>query len=373
MRPVELIPESIDVTNNGPEDLNLPYGVKVAKGTTVTVKLFQFAGGPSAAAGRNSGGTSLEPAALDSQSQTYSYVGAADPGPTAGIPIGGGAPRSTANSAGTGDSAAGAIAGPVHIEGDSPRQRLWNAIAAASYDGLATLKYATAATMVAGGATYAADDILTVVGGTYTTPATIKVLTVSKQVTAATKVAGGTGYTADDILTIVGGTSTTAAKIKVLTVTLGVVTTFEINDRGVYSVLPTGTVAVTGGTGADATFTLTTASGVVTTHSLESAGTYSVLPVGTVATTGETGTGATFTLATVDKIIALSNQVVGSSQPNIAVGGGSYFGSGLDLDTPGAKRTVTDDSTYVRSVNGTYGFNTAPRGGAAITSVRARS
>jgi hypothetical protein len=186
-------------------------------------------------------------------------------------------------------------------------------------------------------------------------------------------VAGGTGYTANDILTIVGGTSTTAAKIKVLTVTLGVVTTFEINDRGVYSVLPTGTVAVTGGTGADATFTLTTASGVVTTHSLNSAGTYSVLPVGTVATTGETGTGATFTLATVDKIIALSNQVVGSSQPNVAVGGGSYFGSGLDLDTPGAKRTVTDDSTYVRSVNGTYGFNTAPRGGAAITSVRARS
>jgi hypothetical protein len=373
MRPVELIPESIDVTNNGPEDLNLPYGVKVAKGTTVTVKLFQFAGGPSAAAGRNSGGTSLEPAALDSQSQTYSYVGAADPGPTAGIPIGGGAPRSTANSAGTGDSAAGAIAGPVHIEGDSPRQRLWNAIAAASYDGLATLKYTSAVTSVVGGAGYAEDDILTVVGGTYTTPTTITVLTVSDRVTAATKVAGGTGYAANDILTIAGGTSTTAAKIKVLTVSGGVVATFEINDVGVYSVLPTGTVNTTGGTGTGATFTLTTATDAVTTYEIAAEGEYSVLPTGTVTTTGGTGTGATFTLTTVDKIITLSNQVVGSSQPNIAVGGGSYFGSGLDLDTPHAKRTVSDDSAAVRTVNGATKFNTAPRGGAAITSVRARS
>lgn len=70
-------------------------------------------------------------------------------------------------------------------------------------------------------------------------------------------VAGGSGYTANDILTVTGGTFTTAAQIKVITVSSGAVATAQMETEGSYSVPPTGTLSVTGGTGSGATFTLT--------------------------------------------------------------------------------------------------------------------
>lgn len=72
----------------------------------------------------------------------------------------------------------------------------------------------------------------------------------------------GTGYTAGDILTIVGGTNTTVAKIKVDTVGGGgaitgvVVETDVVGDEGDYTVRPANPVSVTGGTGTSATFDL---------------------------------------------------------------------------------------------------------------------
>ncbi len=70
-------------------------------------------------------------------------------------------------------------------------------------------------------------------------------------------VVAGTGYADDDILTVVGGTFTTAATIRVTGQTAGVIDTIAIEDEGDYSVAPTGTLTTTGGTGSGATITAT--------------------------------------------------------------------------------------------------------------------
>lgn len=96
------------------------------------------------------------------------------------------------------------------------------------------------------------DDI----GGTY-------------EVTSLVVTAGGSGYAADEVLTVVGGTSTTAATIRVDTVDgSGEVLTATVVEPGQYSVQASSPVSVTGGSGSSATFTLTwttVASGQFTT------------------------------------------------------------------------------------------------------------
>jgi uncharacterized protein YjlB len=73
----------------------------------------------------------------------------------------------------------------------------------------------------------------------------------------------GTGYTAGDTLTLVGGTNTVVAKIKVDTVGGGgditgiLIETDVDGDEGNYTVVPANPVSVTGGTGTSATFNLT--------------------------------------------------------------------------------------------------------------------
>lgn len=216
MRPIELIPESIDVTNNGPEPLHLPFSVVIAPGATKTILLSKYAGGPSTGAGTNTAGTSTDPAALDPQVPVGTVVGSADPAPAPGIAIGAGAPRSSANQS-------GANAGPVHINGDSPRQRLWNAIVAAALDGTATGQFVSA---VAIGA-------------------------------------GGTGYSTNDVLTVVGGTKSVAATITVVTQVAGVVTAVAVTIGGAYSVQPSNPVATSGGTGTGCTLNLTFAANII--------------------------------------------------------------------------------------------------------------
>jgi hypothetical protein len=72
---------------------------------------------------------------------------------------------------------------------------------------------------------------------------------------------GGTAtYAIDDILTAVGGTFTRAATFRVITVSTGVILTVELVDAGEYTVAPTPLTAnpVTGGGGTVATLDLTT-------------------------------------------------------------------------------------------------------------------
>jgi hypothetical protein len=71
-----------------------------------------------------------------------------------------------------------------------------------------------------------------------------------------TVTAGGAGYNVDDILTLVGGTFTNPGKVKVTTVGGGgTVTAVAVFDPGSYSVLGTPALAVTGGAGSGATIT----------------------------------------------------------------------------------------------------------------------
>lgn len=88
--------------------------------------------------------------------------------------------------------------------------------------------------------------------------------TINMEVNAATLVHGGAGssagYHANDVLTVVGGTFTTAATITVNTVDGGGgILTYTLTNQGSYTVLPTNPVSTTvspsGGTGA--TFNLT--------------------------------------------------------------------------------------------------------------------
>ena len=69
--------------------------------------------------------------------------------------------------------------------------------------------------------------------------------------------AGGVGYEVSDVLTIVGGTSSTTATLTVATVAAGGVATVTISEAGAYSIVPGNPVSITGGSGSDATFTLT--------------------------------------------------------------------------------------------------------------------
>lgn len=112
-------------------------------------------------------------------------------------------------------------------------------------------------------------NVTTVTMGTYSGGLTSGGCTIrgagldTQRLIAPVIVSGGTGYTANDILTVVGGTFTTVAQFKVITVSAGVITAIVMQTAGAYSVPPTGTLSVTGGTGA--TFTATVAGGSIWT------------------------------------------------------------------------------------------------------------
>jgi hypothetical protein len=73
-------------------------------------------------------------------------------------------------------------------------------------------------------------------------------------IASATVSAGGTGYAVGNVLTIVGGTRNTAATLTVSTVSVGAVTGVTVSNAGDYWTFPTEPCAVTGGTGSGATF-----------------------------------------------------------------------------------------------------------------------
>ena len=107
--------------------------------------------------------------------------------------------------------------------------------------------------------------------------------------------AAGTGYAVGDVLTIVGGTFTTAATITVSAASAGAITGINLTTTGTYTIAPSplSGIAVTGGHGTGATFTLVfgiTAVAVATPGSG-----YSAVP--TIAITGAgAGTGAAVTV-----------------------------------------------------------------------------
>lgn len=79
----------------------------------------------------------------------------------------------------------------------------------------------------------------------------------SQEALSATVQAGGTGYAVNDILTVVGGTFTTAGQFKVTAVSGGVVTTVTLQTKGSYQIIPANPVTTTGGGGTGCTLNVT--------------------------------------------------------------------------------------------------------------------
>ncbi|HYE86448.1 MAG TPA: hypothetical protein VEA16_08845 [Vicinamibacterales bacterium] len=223
---------------------------------------------------------------------------------------------------------------------------------------------AASAVTSAAGSGYSPSETITLTGGTFTSAAVLTI-TNTKLVSVELDNAGS-GYVADEVITLsaTGGTMTTPATIRVLTVGgSGEILTFSVQSGGVftanstsfsqasttgagtgasfdtplfgvnvvsattpgaYSVLPSNPVAQgsTSGTGTGATFTTTF--GKVATYSLTTAGNYSVIPADAVATTGGTGSGAT---ANVDwGILSITVTAGGSgytSAPTVTFSAGS--------------------------------------------------
>lgn len=74
---------------------------------------------------------------------------------------------------------------------------------------------------------------------------------------SAAAVSAGSGYQVGDVLTVLGGTFTTAAQLTVQQVTSGTVNVVYVNNPGyAYTVVPTNPASVSGGHGSGATFNL---------------------------------------------------------------------------------------------------------------------
>jgi hypothetical protein len=73
---------------------------------------------------------------------------------------------------------------------------------------------------------------------------------------SATPVTGGTGYLLGDVLTVVGGTFTTAAQLTVTSIASGAINGVSVTNVGAYTAIPNNPVSVTGGAGAGATFNM---------------------------------------------------------------------------------------------------------------------
>ena len=80
---------------------------------------------------------------------------------------------------------------------------------------------------------------------------------VADEATAAAIGAAGTGYTVNDIVTVVGGSFTEAATVKVDSVSGGVPTAVSVNSAGNYISTPGNPAASSGGTGSGLTLTMT--------------------------------------------------------------------------------------------------------------------
>ena len=141
---------------------------------------------------------------------------------------------------------------------------------------------------------YAVGDVLYVVGGTATLPASVTVTQVdqngsinqtvvnSNLSAVSSIVVGGTGYVVGDVLDI-SGMYSTPATLNVTSVGAGgVITGVSIANNGVYSLLPPNTVVTTGGKGTGAVFSVTWVYGQ-----------YSVEPSNPIAFTGGSSTGYT--------------------------------------------------------------------------------
>jgi 6-phosphogluconolactonase (cycloisomerase 2 family) len=184
--------------------------------------------------------------------------------------------------------------------------------------------------------------------------------TASLQVVLATASAAGTSYQANDILTLVGGTFVTAAQFEISAVnpSTGAITGFNIINTGQYSVIPTGSVAVTGGFGTGATFTLSFGVGPVTITNPGTGYTANAA----VTLSGGSGSGASLTA---DVSVAPSNGVqIATYASRVWIANAnrtiifSAPGSFTDFSSANAGGSfVMTDSTLINVITALYSAN----------------
>lgn len=113
----------------------------------------------------------------------------------------------------------------------------------------------TAITRTAGGSGFTGAIVATI--SPPTTPGSVQATALASTSALTYGIASaGTGYTLNDVLTVLGGTNTTPLTLTVTGVSGGGVTSVTVANYGGYTVLPTNPVSVSGGTGSGVTFNL---------------------------------------------------------------------------------------------------------------------
>lgn len=191
---------------------------------------------------------------------------------------------------------------------------------------------AVTAVPLAAGTGVAIGDTFNPTGGTLKTGGAKTLLTVAtaKLLTSALN-ATGASYAANDVLTLVGGTFSQAAQITVDTVDgSGHVLTSHVSRAGAYSVLPS-SFTVSGGAGTGATFNTPTWGAL--TFTITTAGQYTVPPAvaNTLTRLTGTSTGVTATLAHGLGEIDVLNSGAGytGAAPTFAATGGGGSGASV--------------------------------------------
>jgi hypothetical protein len=144
----------------------------------------------------------------------------------------------------------------------------------------------------------------------------------------------GSGYTNGDVLTLVGGTFSTSAQVTV-TVVAGLITEIVVSRLGSYTVLPANAVSVTGGTGTGARFYLQWGVNAVT---VTGAGTnYPTYPPPFIACSGEQSIKALFAVTMTEtqqplllnagSSVQVDTLTVNASGPTIRSGTGAASGT----------------------------------------------
>jgi hypothetical protein len=118
---------------------------------------------------------------------------------------------------------------------------------------------------------------------------------------------GGTGYSVGDVLTVVGGSYSSQGQINVTSNSGGVITSVTVTNGGAYYSFPANAVSVTGGTGSGATFNLLP--GGVNSYNLLSGGSGYVEPPTITVTGGGSGANAIARVGSVPQVKSLTSSM----------------------------------------------------------------
>jgi hypothetical protein len=143
-------------------------------------------------------------------------------------------------------------------------------------------------------------------------------------VVSAVVASTGSGYAVGNVLTVLGGTYTTSATLTVASLSGSGVATITISNAGAYTVAPSNPVSVTGGAGTSATFTLSF--GVNNVYSITQPGSgYVEQPSITFAGGGGSGAAAIAVVGSAVTIKSLAGNGTAFASLNLATPGGTAF------------------------------------------------